>query len=244
MTLMLDFSRGNSSMEEQLLFQADDGGSIPTLPLHSFRVEKIDTKKGKEFVKQHHYSHGIHNGPMCYGLFSGFNLIGVIAFATPCSENVCASVFGIEEKRSVTELHRLVLLDEVQKNAESWFISRALKQFKQDRPNYNAVLSFADATQGHIGTIYQATNAIYTGMSGKATFYFDETGRLRHPRQNGKNITPEIAKKLNWKPVKREGKHRYLYLLPNDKKHKKELLNKLKLEKLQYPKLQENDDPK
>jgi hypothetical protein len=229
---------GDRVMETQLTLQLDVGGSIPTSPLHIFNynVKKIESSIGKEFVKTYHYSHGIHNGPMCYGLFDNENLIGVCAFATPCSEAVCASVFGVEYKRSVTELHRLVLLDEIPKNAESWFISRALKTLKKDRPNYNAVLSFADATQNHLGIIYQATNAIYSGTSGKATFFLDTDGRLRHPRQNGINITKEEAKHRGWNPVKREGKHRYLYLLANNKKHKKELHKMLKLKSLPYPK--------
>ena len=113
---------------------------------------------------------------------------------------------------------------------------RALKALKKDRPNYNAVLSFADATEGHLGTIYQATNAIYTGTSGKATFYLDQTGRLRHPRQNGVNITPNVAKEMGWQAVKREGKHRYLYLLSNGKNHKRTLLDQLQLESKPYPK--------
>ena len=204
--------------------------------MSNYWVSKIPSGLGKEFVKQHHYSHGLHNGPMTYGMFDGFDLVGVCAFANPCSEAVCASVFGVEHKRSVTELHRLVLLDEVPKNSESWFIVRALKALKQDRPNYNAVLSFADATEGHYGTIYQATNAIYTGTSGTATFYLDETGRLRHPRQNGVNIKPTQAKEMGWKPVKREGKHRYLYIMGNGKKHRKSLINQLLLESKPYPK--------
>ena len=227
----------NGVKATQEIFQFSDGGSIPTFSLQNrFTISKIDTKIGKEFVKRHHYSHGIHNGPMCYGLFDHMTLVGVLAFATPCSENVCASVFGPEHKRSVTELHRLVLLDEVPKNMESWFIARVLKLFKQDRPNYKAVLTFADATQGHLGIIYQATNAIYSGMSGKATFYLDEDNRLRHPRQNGVNITPDMAKERGWRPVKRDGKHRYLYLLPSDKKERKVLNQMLKLPTLPYPK--------
>jgi len=207
-----------------------------TLDTSNFTVSRVSTKDGKEFVKEHHYSHGIHNGPMTYGLFEGLELVGVCAFATPCSEAVCASVFGQDYKRSVTELHRLVLLDRMPKNTESWFIVRALRELKKDRPYYNAVLSFADATQGHVGTIYQATNAIYCGMSGRATFYLDETNRLRHPRQNGVNITPEMAKVRGWTATKREGKHRYLFLIPDDRKHKRELMKLLLLPNLPYPK--------
>ena len=207
----------------------------------NYRVEKIPSLTGKDFIKNYHYSHGVHNGPMCYGLFNGSDLIGVCAFATPSSENVCASVFGVEHKRSVTELHRLVLLDEVPKNSESWFIVRALKALKKDRPYYNAVLSFADATQGHLGVIYQATNAIYTGTSGKATFYIDPNGRLRHPRQNGHNVTKDEAAEKKWKPTQREGKHRYLYLLPDNRQHKKVLKKSLLLKSLPYPKGASND---
>jgi len=209
---------------------------MSSLP-ESYYVAKVDAKTGKEFVKKHHYSHGIHNGPMTYGMFDrGSELVGVLAFATPSSEAVCSSVFGPEFKRSVTELHRLVLLDEVPHNAESFFISRALKLLRQDRPNYVAVLSFADTTQGHVGTIYQATNALYCGTTGRATFYEDESGRLRHPRQNGVNITAEEAKIRGWVAVKREAKHRYLFLLPMSKTERRVWISRLKLVPQEYPK--------
>jgi hypothetical protein len=207
-----------------------------TTTFADYRVEPIASKLGKEFVIEHHYSHGIHNGPMCFGLFDSQGLVGVCAFATPSSENVRASIFGADHKRGVTELHRLVLLDEVPKNAESFFIVRALKELKKQRPYYNAVISFADATQNHLGIIYQATNALYCGTSSPATFYLDETGRLRHPRQNGVNITADEAKKRGWVATKREGKHRYIYLLPDNRTHLKELKSLFKLKTMPYPK--------
>lgn len=202
----------------------------------NYSVKPIPAKDGKTFVIQHHYSHGIHNGPICFGLFETDRLVGVCAFAAPSSENVRSSIFGEEYKRGVTELHRLVLLDEVPKNAESFFIVRALKELKKQRPYYNAVVSFADPTENHLGVIYQATNALYCGRSAPATFYLDETGRLRHPRQNGVNITAAEAKNRGWIPTKREGKHRYVYLLPDNKTHFKELKKLFKLQQMPYPK--------
>lgn len=199
-------------------------------------VERISATVGRAFVIEHHYSHGIHNGPMTWGLFEDGELVGVIAFATPSSENVCASVFGSADRRSVTELHRLVLLDRMPRNTESWFIARALSALKQERPQYRAVLSFADATQGHVGTIYQASNAIYTGRSGRATFYLDADGRLRHPRQCGHNVTLAEARERGWTPTKREGKFRYVFLLgtPSERRWSaKHLL----LSSLPYPKV-------
>jgi hypothetical protein len=212
-----------------------------TKQFSEYEVSPIPAKVGKEFVIQHHYSHGIHNGPMCFGLFHQGNLVGVCAFAAPSSENVRASIFGADHKNAVTELHRLVLLDEVPKNAESFFIVRALKELKKQRPYYNAVISFADPTENHLGTIYQATNALYCGRSGAATFFLDENNRLRHPRQNGKNITIAEGIKRGWQPVKRQGKYRYVYLLPENKTQLKQLKKAFLLEVLPYPKGENND---
>lgn len=202
-----------------------------------YTVRQIKSSVGKEFIRTHHYSRSCHNGPMCWGLFDNEdNLVGVCAFATPNSENVRASVFGSDYVNNVTELHRLVVLDDAPTNTESWFIVRALKGLKEYRPNVWAVLSFADTTEGHNGTIYQATNAIYTGMSSRARFYRDTEGRLRHPRQSGHNVTPAEAKEKGWTSEMREAKHRYLFLIPDDKRHKKVLLKILKLSSKVYPK--------
>lgn len=194
-----------------------------------YEVRKIPSKVGREYIIEHHYSHGCHNSPTCYGLFDNGNLIGVCAFACPCSENVRSSVFGVDYKDSVTELHRLHILDVTPKNTESWFVSRCLKLLKEERPHICAVISFADPMQGHNGTIYKALNAYECGTSGKATFYQDSNGKLHHPRNNGHNITRKEAEEKGWIPVKCEGKHRFLFLLPKDRRERKELIGRCKL---------------
>lgn len=187
-----------------------------------YQVKRIPCKMAKEYIIKNHYSHGCHNAPSpCYGLFDGENLIGVLMFATPCSENVRSSIFGEQHKARVTELHRLHILDVTPKNTESWFISRCLRLLLQDKPQIRAVVSFSDLTQGHTGVIYKATNATLCGQTGRATFFVDETGRLRHPRQNGVNISKEEADRRGWTPVKREAKNRYIFLLGSKSEKKK-----------------------
>ena len=197
-----------------------------------YEVRPIKSSIGKAFIREHHYSHSCHNGPMCYGLVTEERLIGVLAFATPCSENVRRSVYGPGREGEVTELHRLVILDETRTNAESWFISRALRQLKRDRPKYSAVVSFSDATEGHTGTIYQATNAIYQGSTSKAWFYRDGEGRLRHPRQNGHNVTVAEATDKGWVRERRDAKRRYLFLLGGKAERRK---NRAALVRESYP---------
>lgn len=198
-----------------------------------YTIKRISANIAKEYIHKNHYSHGSHNGPSpCYGLFDDDSIIGVLMFATPCSENVRSSIFGIEYKSHVTELHRLHIMDVTPKNTESWFISRCFKLLKQDKPSIWGILSFSDTTEGHTGVIYKATNAYFLGTTSPATFYLDQNNRLRHPRQNGINISREKAKELGWVPVHRDTKNRYLWLLPDNKTHKKNLIKlcKYKLE--------------
>lgn len=199
----------------------------------------ISKNLAKEFVAKYHYAKGMHNGPTAFGVFRPDDtLCGVVAFATPCSENVRSSIFGKEYKDRVTELHRVALLDDEPANMASWSIARAMALLKERKPYLWACVSFADASQGHVGYIYQALNAIYYGTSGKARFYLDQDNRLRHPRQNGVNISLEDAKQRGWQPVKREGKHRYLLLMPDNRSHKKWMLNNIFVDSQPYPKLQ------
>ena len=226
--------------------------------MNDYCVRKISSNQAKEYIIKNHYSHGCSNAPFpCYGLFEEGGsenlfymenedknkLIGVLMFATPCSENVRASVFGEEYKDWVVELHRLHILDVTPKNTESWFISRCLKLLKKDRPQTRAVISFSDTTVGHSGIIYKASNFYNIGSTGCATFFLDKNGRLRHPHQNGKNITKQ-ASSFGWIPVKRQSKNRYLYLLPDMDYKRKKLISmcKYKLNRGEYEKRKSVED--
>lgn len=206
--------------------------------LERYSVRQISGGEGKTFIREHHYSRSCHNGPMCWGLFEEDQLIGVLAFATPNSENVRRSVFGAGRENEVTELHRLVVLDGTPTNTESYFIGQALKGLVKYKPQYRAVLSFADGTEGHIGVIYQATNALYTGVTGRARFWRDAEGRLRHPRQNGHNVTPEEATAFGWTSEIREAKHRYVFFVGSPAQRRRSK-REMSLPVLPYPRRQE-----
>lgn len=204
-----------------------------------YAVSPILFSDAREFIRLHHYAKGLHNGPTgCFGLFDGQHLIGVAVFATPCSENVRASVFGTEHRQRVTELHRFCLIDETPKNTESWFLRRAFAQLKAARSDLWAAISFADTSAGHVGTIYQATNGYYAGTVPGRTAYIDATGRLRHRRQCGRNIALAEALGLGWRPIRGGVKHRYLLLLPDDRRHRPILRSAIRLPEVRpYPKL-------
>lgn len=210
-------------MEQMNIFDFIEYEYKPSYSIANYQVKLIPCETAKEYIIKNHYSHGCHNAPSpCYGLYDNGELIGVLMFATPCSENVRASIFGEQYKDNVIELHRLHILDVTPKNTESWFISKCLKMLLIDRPQTWGVISFSDTTQGHEGTIYKATNAFRCGQTGSKTFYLDANGRLHHPRQNGVNISVEEARARGWDPVKRDSKNRYIYILGSNRKERKD----------------------
>jgi hypothetical protein len=103
----------------------------------------------------------------------------------------------------------------------------------EDKPQIKALVSFSDSTAGHNGTIYKATNAYYYGKSSPATFYIDQGGRLRHPRQCGINITKSKSIELGWTSTKRQAKYRYFWLLCGNVE-KKFWIDRLKVKILPY----------
>lgn len=207
--------------------------------LSECEVRKLPQKVGRGFIIENHYTSGCGVASMIWGMFwndgSGEELIGAIAFQTPISENVRASIFGESGKGKVTEFHRMAIKDKAPKNSGSWFISRSLDRLKDYKPKYEAVVSFADTTEGHDGTVYQAANADYYGSTGKATYYRKPDGQLKAPRQVGENITVSEARERGWSVDRRDVKHRYVFWLPGPYQSKRELREKAKIEIKPYP---------
>ena len=198
-------------------------------------VSRVDGAVGAAFVRLHHYSKSCRAGAQCYGLYQDGQLAGVIAFFPPAQVSVRACVFGSDRYLRVTELHRSICLDAAPRNSESFFVSRALRLFAQDNQHIWAVLSYADEWAGHIGTVYQATNAIYTGKSSPHVVYTDQSGKVRADKQGAQHISPARAAKLGWTCHGKQYKHRYLYLL-GDRRQKRSSVRMLLLQPQPYPK--------
>jgi len=196
---------------------------------------------------------------MAWGLYEQLNgqLIGAIAFQTPISENTRSSIFEdiqepaelqaercegcdhIEEEHAyrehVTELQRIAIHPDAPQNTGSWFISRGLDKLKAHKPKYWAVISMADSTYGHDGTLYQAANADYYGTTEANTHFRDTEGMLRSRRQNGQNITLSEARSRGWEVEKHAEKHRYVFWLPDPYQSKDELRKLSEINLQPYP---------
>jgi hypothetical protein len=141
--------------------------------------------EAKAFVTQHHYSGSYPAARFRFGLYDP-KLVGVAVFSVPCSTRVLTKVFPCDPKAAV-ELGRLVLLDCVGGNGESWFIARCFEQLR--KKGLAGVVSFSDPAPrrrldgkvvmpGHVGTVYKATNGVYLGRGDARTLRLLDDGRI------------------------------------------------------------------
>lgn len=59
-------------------------------------------------------------------------------------------------------------------------LAYSLKMLRRQSPGLRLIVSYADTKEGHLGTIYQATNWLYLGASTQP--YLRVLGKIEHPR--------------------------------------------------------------
>ncbi|WP_448205364.1 Mom family adenine methylcarbamoylation protein [Azospirillum sp. sgz302134] len=165
-----------------------------------YGVEEIDEGAARAFVMQHHYSGSYPAALFRVGLFRTApfrraELVGTAVFSVPMNPNAVAAHAGTS---AGCELGRFVLVDEVEANGESHFLARAFDLLAALRDGggaqrFRAVLSYSDPVPrssvdgavtlpGHVGVVYQASNARYVGRSEPRTHILDQAGRIISPR--------------------------------------------------------------
>ena len=196
-----------------------------------FRIMRIDYSMGIEPILRHHYLHRRCPCSHCFGLFKHWELLGVIMYGTPSSAPLRSGICGPDESNNVIELTRLWVHDSVPKNGESFLIGNTIGKVDKE-----IIVSFADTSANHIGTIYQATNWIYTGLSAKRTNWTvegeDKHGQTLGDRYSSAEIRAKFGDRFSLED--RPRKHRYIYFNAT-KRRKTELLNKLRYPVMPYP---------
>lgn len=133
-------------------------------------------------------------------------LLGVIVFALPPRETM--KRYGVE----TWELARLWIEDSVPKNGETYVIGRAVRYIRRHRPEVGALVSYADPSAGHAGTIYKAANWEIDGRTDqeRRTPRFDYGDALTGKRYSRRSHVPADAVIQR---IPRVSKHRFFYRL-------------------------------
>lgn len=212
-------------------------GLSKSMALSGYEVHPMSSKEATEVIVKNHYLHRRGPASSCFGLFDDWgSLVGVITYGTPASPSLCRGIAGEDEASHVTELTRLWIADITPKNAESFLIGKSLRMLPQEK---DIVVSFAEIRAGHVGTVYQATNWIYTGLSDRhVEWQVDGVESSKH----GRHLFDEFGGVEGAKEAlgdrlvrtERPRKHRYVFLR-GSKSRRKELLAKLRYEAQPYP---------
>lgn len=207
------------------------------MALEGYEVHPISYRDAMEVVVAHHYLHRKAPASYSFGLFDEMgSLVGVVTYGTPASRSLCVGLAGEEEAGNVLELTRLWVADVTPKNAESYLIGHSLKQLPDGK---DLIVSYAEIEAGHVGTVYQATNWLYTGLSDRhVEWRIDGVKSSQHTRhffdQYGSIEKAKEALGDRLVRAERGRKHRYVFVR-GGRGRRRELLSKLRYEVQPYP---------
>ena len=174
-----------------------------------YTIEAISYTEAMQVVVREHYLHRRAPCSAAFGLFRQSELVGVIVYGTPSSAPLRRGVAGPDFANDVVELTRLWCAPSVPRNGESFLIGNTVR-----RAGKPIVVSYADASQGHVGYVYQATNWLYTGLSAKRTNWTIEGVDLHCQTIADKYTAAELraryGDKFTLEP--RPRKHRYIFI--------------------------------
>jgi hypothetical protein len=148
-----------------------------------YGVQEIDEAPAKDFVTTLHYSGSFPAARYSHGMFDlagdTSRLVGVAVLSVPVNKKVLTCVFpALVPFEESLELGRLVLLDEVPHDAETWFGGEIRRLAA--KAGLRGLVMFSDPIRrtrvdgtvvlpGHVGTIYQAGGARYAGRATRRT---------------------------------------------------------------------------
>lgn len=202
--------------------------------MSDLRLDFCSHDAARHSVLRWHYSRRM---PRCklvkVGVWEGGRFVGAIIYGLGANRHL-ARPFGLKDTEAA-ELVRVALAPG-REHPTSQCVAISLRLLHRQSPGLKLVVSYADAGQGHVGTIYQAGGWLYLGTSDQS--YIRVLGRIEHPRtlydrfgRNGQSI-PWLRAQVDPKAerVPMASKHKYVY--PFDKGLRRELAAKA----LPYPK--------
>lgn len=179
-------------------------------------VRPIPAVVASALVVQGHYLHSFPAGTrVSLGAFTAAGLEGVVVLGVG-PRFAHRLVAGATPADGLT-LTRLWLADALPHNSESYVIGQTVRWLRQHTP-VKFLLSYADPAAGHVGTIYQATNWLYTGLSQAQPALDLGDGIARHTRSVGSALGTHSlrylrAAGLSPRRLPAAGKHRYVLFI-------------------------------
>lgn len=182
--------------------------------------KEINFNEAKGLFEKYHYKSSIGRGGMIIGVRLKDNLIACCVFSSP-TRNVSGG-----------ELTRFVIHPKFQKkNLASWFLSKASKIALE---KFNFLFTFVDPNFNHSGSIYLASNWVFSGETKSDYWYVSDQGWVIHKKTLWNRATNLGMKE---KDFAKTFKYKQVWGLPK-KKYELGKLN-IPMQTVQMPRLEE-----
>ncbi len=173
----------------------------------SLRLEWVSQSTAKRAVLKWHYSRTMPVAKAAsLGVWEHGRFIGVVVFSHGANFRIgCPFQMRVGQ---VIELVRVALASH--QAPVSRILSIATRMMLKSSPGVELVISYADPVQGHVGTIYQASNWVYLGMTAPSFEYRWRGQRLHKRAFTGHNFSkPRKQLPDDAQRVRTPGKHIY-----------------------------------
>ena len=155
-----------------------DTSSAPEDVFVTLRLDFCSHEAAKHAVLRWHYSRQMPAAKLVrIGVWENGRFVGVILYGSGANRHL-ARPFGLQPTEAC-ELVRVALAPN-RCYPTSRCLAISLKMLRRQSPGLRLIVSYADTKEGHLGTIYQATNWIYLG--GSTQPYLKVRGKIEHPR--------------------------------------------------------------
>jgi hypothetical protein len=174
--------------------------------LPKLRLDWCSYQAAKYACEKWHYSGCVPKSKQVWiGAWESERFIGIVSFGRSTTPYL-GTAYGLDTIECA-ELTRIALAPH--KNPVSRIMAVAIRMIRKQSPGLRLLVSLADPLQGHVGSVYQATNWIYVGRSSACTQYL-VNGKWRNDTPIGRMLksNPSLKKVLPSRQV--EGKHKYL----------------------------------
>lgn len=189
------------------------------MSLSSTVIRSVSRSTANRFLSEFEILGDVGLGVWHWGLFSGEDLISVISIGVPCfgGRRGWLADLGASRGICIRQLARGGTVPDAPVGTGSRAISLALRSHREVYGSFIAV-AYADESLGEVGTIYQASGAVYTGMTepkGQANYVLGGKRlsgwvvRKQFGTRCRKRLM-EIDPSLQVLPLKR--KHRYVFI--------------------------------
>ena len=192
--------------------------TINNIDFNLIKQEIIDHKDAELFISKYHYAGRLGRSGINLGYFIENKLIAVIIYNNPMRQETALKQNVAYNK--ILELSRLAIHPNYQvKNLASNIIAKSINYIKQNKSNINLLVSFADSTYNHLGTIYKASNWILDGKVAPDYWYADNNGYICHKKtlwnkaKKNSMTENEYCIKYNYSKIWGDEKYRYIYRL-------------------------------